>query len=58
MLWTVSIFWSSLNGIKVESNKQKQLLNKFHFLFDLDSSGNKGSKADDNVLVGTTDQVN
>ena len=38
---------SSLNGIKVESHKQKQLLNKFNFLFEIDSSGGKSSKSDD-----------
>ena len=57
MILTVSLNLSSLNGIKLESNKQKQLLNKFHFLFDLDSSGNKGPKQEESVIVRTTDQV-
>ena len=35
---------TSLNGIKSESNKQKQLLNKFNFLFDLDSATGSGNR--------------
>jgi hypothetical protein len=41
---------TSLNGIKVESHKQKQLLNKFNFLLEIDSSAGGGklsSKFDD-----------
>ncbi len=41
---------TSLNGIKVESHKQKQLLNKFNFLLEIDSSavgGKLSSKFDD-----------
>ncbi len=35
---------TSLNGIKVESHKQKQLLNKFNFLLEIDSSAGGGGK--------------
>jgi hypothetical protein len=44
---------SSLNDIKSESNKQKQLLSKFNFVFEINAagSGNKGAKPEVNNEV-------